>query len=460
MRSLRIRCSSSSNSRAVRSSARSPRNDLVGVGVQPQVADHQEGAAARRAAAQQRAHPREQLVALEGLHQVVVGAGVEALHARVHGVARGEHQDRHVAVLAQPPADLHAVELGQAEVEHHGVGLEDAGLLERGLAVARHPHLVALHVERAAQHAGDVGVVLHHEHARPRRSSADGREGGRALRRKSRSDGHAAEAKRTQRRRKQPHGGCRRHALRLPRSTRDQLDLIGLGLVAFAAFFASSSTSAGPAARWARRWPTAPRPLRRRRLPGAGRAPGGGRACMILRPMLPRRAPVRAGRALPVRRASRSASRRARWASGPGDTRPRRLPRPRLPARPRRRRRASSLLSASSTLFSGRRRAHPVRLPATGRRAAADRRLARRGRQRHPAGRGHHHAARAQRPQRATLARPRDPAASLERPRPRPLGRAARAAGARGEPVVHATHVEAPALDGAERYPDLFGDED
>jgi DNA segregation ATPase FtsK/SpoIIIE, S-DNA-T family len=28
------------------------------------------------------------------------------------------------------------------------------------------------------------------------------------------------------------------------------------------------------------------------------------------------------------------------------------------------------------------------------------------------------------------------------------------------EPVVRATHVEAPALDGAERYPDLFGDED
>ncbi len=28
------------------------------------------------------------------------------------------------------------------------------------------------------------------------------------------------------------------------------------------------------------------------------------------------------------------------------------------------------------------------------------------------------------------------------------------------EPVVRATHVEAPALDGAERYPDLFGDDD
>ena len=136
MRSLRIRCSSSSNSRAVSSSSRSPRNDLAGVGVEPQVADHQVGAAARRPAAQQRAQAGQQLVALEGLDEVVVGARVESLHARLERVAGGEDQDRHVAVVAQPPADLHAVESGQAEVEHHGVGLEQAGLVERGLAVA------------------------------------------------------------------------------------------------------------------------------------------------------------------------------------------------------------------------------------------------------------------------------------------------------------------------------------
>ena len=139
----------------------------MGVRVEAQVADHQEGAAARRAAAQQRAQPREQLVALEGLDEVVVGAGVEALHARLDGVAGGEHQDRHVAVLAQPPAHLHAVQLRQPEVEHHRVGLEHAGLVEGGLAVAGHAHLVALLVERAAQDAGDVGVVLHHEHPGP-----------------------------------------------------------------------------------------------------------------------------------------------------------------------------------------------------------------------------------------------------------------------------------------------------
>ena len=74
MRSLRIRYSSSSNSRWVRSIVALAAADLVGVGVQREVADDERGAAARRAAAQQRAQAGEQLLALEGLDEVVVGA--------------------------------------------------------------------------------------------------------------------------------------------------------------------------------------------------------------------------------------------------------------------------------------------------------------------------------------------------------------------------------------------------
>src|SRR5215211_3482627 len=59
---------------------------LVRVGVQREVADPQRRHAARRAPAQERAQPREQLLALERLHEVIVGADVEALDARVERV--------------------------------------------------------------------------------------------------------------------------------------------------------------------------------------------------------------------------------------------------------------------------------------------------------------------------------------------------------------------------------------
>src|SRR5690349_19827276 len=51
--------------------------DLVRVGVELEVADDERGAPARWAAAQQRAQPREQLLALERLDEVVVGARVK-----------------------------------------------------------------------------------------------------------------------------------------------------------------------------------------------------------------------------------------------------------------------------------------------------------------------------------------------------------------------------------------------
>ena len=127
MRSLRMRYSSSSNSRWVSSIVALAAPHLVGVGVERQVADDVAARAARRAAAQQRAQAGEQLLALERLDEVVVGAGVEALDAAVERVAGGEHEDRHVAVGAQAPGDLDAVELGQAEVEDDQVGHERDG---------------------------------------------------------------------------------------------------------------------------------------------------------------------------------------------------------------------------------------------------------------------------------------------------------------------------------------------
>src|SRR3954447_1826382 len=55
--------------------------DLVRVGVQREIAHAQRGHAARGAPPEERAHAREQLLALERLDEVVVGADVQALDA-------------------------------------------------------------------------------------------------------------------------------------------------------------------------------------------------------------------------------------------------------------------------------------------------------------------------------------------------------------------------------------------
>ncbi len=90
-------------------------------------------------AAQQRADARQHLFEVERLGDIVVGAGVEALHLVAPAVARGEDQDRHRAAVAAPRLQHRdAVHLGQADVEHHGV---------IGLAVAEEVPLLA--VERA-----------------------------------------------------------------------------------------------------------------------------------------------------------------------------------------------------------------------------------------------------------------------------------------------------------------------
>src|SRR3954453_18254469 len=104
--------------------ALAPRH-LVGVGVQRQVGHPQRRHPARRAAAQQRAHAREQLLALERLDGGVVGAAGRALHPRVERVARGQDQDRRVVLVApQLAGDLDAVHAREAEIEHDQVGQE------------------------------------------------------------------------------------------------------------------------------------------------------------------------------------------------------------------------------------------------------------------------------------------------------------------------------------------------
>ena len=123
---------------------------------------------------------------------------------------------------------------------------------------------------------------------------------------------------------------------------------------------------------------------------------------------------------------------------------------PRLRQRPRRRARGAALRRLQpAVLRPG--LAHHLPVPGHRRRAAADRGVhrrrrrphARRGQRHHPGGQALHQRA----DRRAARAGARAAAHA-------PPGRPARAPGV--EPVVHATHVEAPALDAESRYPDLF----
>jgi hypothetical protein len=52
-------------------------------------------------AAQQRAHPRQHFLEMKRLGDIIVGAGIEALHLVAPAVARGEDQHRHRAPVAR-----------------------------------------------------------------------------------------------------------------------------------------------------------------------------------------------------------------------------------------------------------------------------------------------------------------------------------------------------------------------
>lgn len=80
------------------------------------------GAAVLTPAAEQGADPGDEDDVTEGLGQVVVGAGVQALGLVVLAVLGGQHEDRHlVSGGSQVRADAVAVHTGQHDVEDHQV---------------------------------------------------------------------------------------------------------------------------------------------------------------------------------------------------------------------------------------------------------------------------------------------------------------------------------------------------
>ncbi len=88
-------------------------------------------------AAEDGADARRELVGMERLGDVVVGAQVEALGLVAGRALGGQQDDRHRAPLAQLAHDLDAVEVGHDDVEQDDVRAELLRLLERFLAAPR-----------------------------------------------------------------------------------------------------------------------------------------------------------------------------------------------------------------------------------------------------------------------------------------------------------------------------------
>ena len=119
-------------------------------------------------AAQQSAHPGLQLVQAERLHEIIVGAEVEARHFLLGLLARGKNEHGHVRISApQPPQHFQPVELGKAEVEYHEA--EDVVLEHRigSGAICRPVDSVTGLAQGELQSLGDRGVVLRDQNAQP-----------------------------------------------------------------------------------------------------------------------------------------------------------------------------------------------------------------------------------------------------------------------------------------------------
>jgi hypothetical protein len=104
--------------------------DHAATAIDRDVATGENGYHATLAAADDRTHTCPQLVELEGLDEVVVGACVEAVDAFAQLIARRENQDRCRVVAAshRPQHRQARLSAWQAQVQQHGgVGMVDQG---------------------------------------------------------------------------------------------------------------------------------------------------------------------------------------------------------------------------------------------------------------------------------------------------------------------------------------------
>ena len=115
-------------------------------------------------AAQHGADAGQQLPRVERLRHVVVGAEFQADDPVGLLAHRGQHDDRHVGLGAQPAGEVEAAFARQHQVEHHEVimpvGEGAAGL--PGVAHRGHAHAMLL-LQEARQQIADLAIIVHHQ---------------------------------------------------------------------------------------------------------------------------------------------------------------------------------------------------------------------------------------------------------------------------------------------------------
>ena len=116
-------------------------------------------------AAQDAAHPRQQLPRLERLGDIVVGAHLESDHPVHHVAGRGHHDDADVVALAQEARERDAVLARQADVQQDQVGKVALDLGAHGAAAVDRLHLEAVARQVLDQHRPDIRVVVDDEKA-------------------------------------------------------------------------------------------------------------------------------------------------------------------------------------------------------------------------------------------------------------------------------------------------------
>jgi hypothetical protein len=110
---------------------------------------------------QQGAQAGQQLFEVEGLGEVIVGAGIEPGHAVVHRGAGGEHEDgRAETGGAQFAADGVAVLHRQHHVQNHQVVLVHGGVVDGLLAVGRDVDGVGLFAQTSGDERSPRGIRL------------------------------------------------------------------------------------------------------------------------------------------------------------------------------------------------------------------------------------------------------------------------------------------------------------